>query len=328
MARIESLNILKSTTGKDYLAETYGAVIENVQKTMVSEQIKNRDLSGTPQSGTVEAKRFVNTSSSAYGTARSGGAGTAIAANQVTIAINTNRELINEVEEKDTVLYGVDNLIQRKAQQNANSMKRELERAFFTEAKTSGTSVILTGATIQAQVEELIQQLETLQNDYIDGVDRDMIHLILSPSIYGQLRTYLDAGVANIQTDIEGFGSYHGVKVYSSTYLPTDVTMIAMIDGAIAQPVLTSMDEPGKIQLSDAYHFGYFFYYGTKAVMPDAIFYVEATTTNANTDNTTDTTGDNTGETTETTDTTGTTDTTDTTDENGGGDTTNNGGGE
>lgn len=274
MARIASLNILNSSEGKDFLAEEYGKVIENVQKTMISEQMKNRDLSGTPQSGTVEAKRFVNTSSQTYGTARSGGKGEAIKANPVTIAIDTNKELINEVEEKDTVLYGVDGLVQRKATQNANAMKRELERAFFAEAKTSGTKATLTAATIQAQVEELIQKIETLKNDYIDGVDREMIHLVLSPSVYGQLRTYLDAGVANVETNIEGFGSYHGVKVYSSTYLPANVTMLAMVEGAIAQPVLTSMDEAGKIPLSDAYHFGYFFYYGTKAVMPDAIFYV------------------------------------------------------
>lgn len=276
MARIESLNILNSSAGKEYLAETYGKVIENVQKTMISEQMKNRDLSGTPKSGTVEAKRFVNTESQTYGTARSGGKGEAIKADPVVIPINTNKELINEVEEKDTVLYGVDGLIQRKAQQNANSMKRELERAFFTEAKTSGTKATLTGTTIQEKVEELIQKVETLKNDYIDGVDRDMIHLVLAPAIYGQLRTYLDEGVANVQTNIEGFGSYHGVKVYSSTYLPTDVTMVAMIEGAIAQPVLTSLDEADKIPLSDAYHFGYFFYYGTKAVMPDAVFYVVA----------------------------------------------------
>ena len=274
MARIASLNILNSSEGKEYLAEEYGKVIENVQKTMISEQMKNRDLSGTPQSGTVEAKRFVNTASQTYGTARTGGKGEAIKANPVVIAINTNKELINEVEEKDTVLYGVDGLIQRKAQQNANSMKRELERAFFTEAKTSGTKATLTATAIQDKVEELIQKVETLKNDYIDGVDRDMIHLVLSPSVYGQLRTYLDDGVTNVQTNIEGFSSYHGVKVYSSTYLPTDVTMIAMIDGAIAQPVLTSLDEADKIPMSDAYHFGYFFYYGTKAVMPDAIFYV------------------------------------------------------
>lgn len=278
MARIASLNILNTSEGKDFLAEEYGKVIENVQKTMISEQIKNRDLSGTPQSGTVEAKRFVNTSSQTYGTARSGGKGEAIKANPVTIAINTNKELINEVEEKDTVLYGVDGLVQRKATQNANAMKRELERAFFAEAKTSGTKATLTATTVQAQVEELIQKVEALQNDYIDGVDREMIHLVLSPSVYGQLRTYLDAGAPNVETNIEGFGSYHGVKVYSSTYLPTDVTMVAMIEGAIAQPVLTSLDAAGKIPLSDAYHFGYFFYYGTKAVMPDAIFYVSNAT--------------------------------------------------
>ena len=47
--------------------------------------------------------------------------------------------------------------------------------------------------------------------------------------------------------------------------------MIAMVDGAVAQPVLTTLDEAGKIPMSNAYHFGLFYSYGTKAVMPDLI---------------------------------------------------------
>lgn len=65
MARISSLNMLLDTEGKDLLAEEYGKVIENIEKTAISGQLKNTDLSGTPTSGTVEAKRFVNASSKA-----------------------------------------------------------------------------------------------------------------------------------------------------------------------------------------------------------------------------------------------------------------------
>ena len=57
MARIASLNILLSTTGNDYLAEKYGAVIANVQKRCISQLIKNTNLSGTPGAGTYEANR-------------------------------------------------------------------------------------------------------------------------------------------------------------------------------------------------------------------------------------------------------------------------------
>jgi hypothetical protein len=38
---------------KDFLAELYGKVIENVNKQMVSSRIKNQDLSGNPEAGSV-----------------------------------------------------------------------------------------------------------------------------------------------------------------------------------------------------------------------------------------------------------------------------------
>jgi hypothetical protein len=49
-----------------------------------------------------------------------------------------------------------------------------------------------------------------------------------------------------------------------------------MVNGAVAQPVMTSVSEPAKIQLSDATGFGLFAYKGTKAVMEDLILYKEA----------------------------------------------------
>lgn len=278
MARIASLAILTGTQGgKDYLAESYGKVIENVQKNTISAQLKNTDLSGDPTTGTVEAKRFTNSSSQAYGTARSGGAGTKVTANPVTISINVNRELINEVEEKDTRLYGVEGLVTRKSAMDQKSMERELERAFFTEAVTAGTAATLTATAINKKVEELIQTIENTQNGYVDGVPRDMISVVLDTATYGDLRDFLDTVQnANVDTGAGEFGIFHGVKVYPSVYLPTNTKMIAMVNGSIAQPVVTSLDEAGKFPASDAYHFGMFFYYGTKAVTPDLIQVVTA----------------------------------------------------
>ena len=139
MARIESLSQILTTSGKDYLAEVYGKVIENIQKQAISERLKNTELSGLPSSGSVEAKRFTNTSSQAYGTARSGGEGQKNKVKPVTISIDQDKELIHEVEYKDVMLYGVDGLIQKKASQDQGSMTRELERAFFAEAVKEGT---------------------------------------------------------------------------------------------------------------------------------------------------------------------------------------------
>lgn len=270
MARIKALNILDTSEGQDYLAETYGKVIENVQKSLISDKMKNKDLSGVPGAGSVEAKRFVNRKSNDYGTARTGGKGQAVKAKPVTVAIDTDKELITEVEQKDVSLYGVDNFIERQASNDEKSMKRELERAFFSAAFTDGTEVTPTGTTAQEILEELIQSVETVSNDYVDGVERDMIHVVCSPAFYGTIRIYLDN--ATHETKDESFGTYHGVKVYSSVYLPEGCKAIAMAEGAVAQPVLPTISPAQKIQLSNAYAFGMFYSYGTKAVAEDLIF--------------------------------------------------------
>lgn len=275
MARIDSLSIfLDGDSTKDKLAESYGKVIANIEQTTISARLKNTDLSGDPTTGTVEAKRMQNTDSQAYGTAR-GGKGQHILADPVTVAIDKDKELINEVEEKDIKLYGVAGLISKKSALNQRSMIRELERAFFTEAKTAGTDASLAGTTIQDQIEEIIQKIETTKNDYVDGVPRDMIHVVLTPKSYGLLRDYLDttAHNANVNTAAGEMGTYHGVSVYSSVYMPTGAEVIAMVEGAVAQPVMTTIDEPAKFPASNAYHFGIFYSYGTKAVMKDLIYW-------------------------------------------------------
>ena len=270
MARISSLNVLLNTTGKDFLAEEYGKVIENIQKSCISQQLKNTDLSGTPTAGTVEAKRFTNTNSNAYGTARAAAHGQHVTAEPVVIAINQDKELIHEVEEKDVKLYGVDNFIQRMAGRDEKAMQRELERAFFTEATNEGTAVTTTATDPADIAEALIQAVETVKNDYVDGVDRDMINVVCTPALYGQLRTYLD--LVELDSQKESYAMFHGAKIFSSVYLPSGFKAVVMADGAIAQPILPTVADPAKIQLSNAYAFGLFYSYGTKAVAPDLIF--------------------------------------------------------
>ncbi len=277
MARIDSLSILdEAGSAKDKLAEKYGPVIENLQKTTISGLLKNNELSGDPTTGTVEAKRFANSDSKAYGTARAAHKADKVKAKPVTVPIDKDKELIEEIEEKDTRLYGVDNIINRRIANHGKSMERELERAFFQCAKDGGTSATLTASNINEKVEELIQKIETTKNNYVDGVDRDMIAIILDTKTYGEMRNFMDTTAYNANVDTAGreFGMFHGVRVYSSVYLPDSTTMIGMVDGSIAQPVMTTLADPGKIQLSNAYAFGLFYSYGVKAVMPDLIHYV------------------------------------------------------
>ena len=277
MARIESLNMLLEAGGKDYLAEEYGKVIENIEKTTISGALKNTDLSGTPTAGSVEAKRFVNAQSKEYGTARAANKGDTVKAKPVVVAINVDKEIIEEIEEKDVSLYGVDGVVSRRVTNHGKSMTRELERAFFAEAADVATELEPTSTAIEDVAEELIQHIENTKNEYVDGVDRDMISLVCDTATYGKLRMFLDTtNNANVNTDAAEFGRFHGVRVYSSVYLPAGVKAIGLVDGAVAQPVLPTVANPEKIQLSNAIGFGIFYSYGTKAVMPDLIIKYEA----------------------------------------------------
>lgn len=280
--RIESLNVLLdgSESGKMLLKEAYDGVIANVQKNTVSSRIKNTDLSGDPDSGTVEAKRFANASSQDYGTARTAGKGNAVKGKTVTISIDQNKEFIEEIEEKDIRLLGVDGLIAKRSANHANRMAAELDQKFFEVGKTEGTQFKPAAAVtdIQAIVEAAILQMEKLKNNYIDGLDRDMLSITFDPDTYSAMRMYLDTVVnTNVDTTSEEFVSYHGVKCFSSNRLPAGVKFEIMMDESIAQPVKAVPYTAERIPLSEAVAVEMFYYYGTKAVTPDTIFWFDGT---------------------------------------------------
>ena len=280
--RIQSLNILLdgSSDGKMLLKEAYDGVIANVQKGTISSKIKNTDLSGDPSAGTVEAKRFVNASSQAYGTARGAGKGTAVKGKTVTVPINVDREFVEEVEQKDIKLLGVDGLVAKRSANHAQRLVAELDTAFFAEGKTAGTQFkpASTMTDIKDIVESAILQLEKLKNNYIDGLDRSMLSITFDPDTYSAMRMYLDTVMnTNVDTTTEEFNMYHGVKCYNSNRLPSGVKFEIMMDESIAQPVMSDVYTAEKIPLSDAVGIELFFHYGTKAVTPDTILWYDGT---------------------------------------------------
>jgi hypothetical protein len=250
MARIDALSIELQTSGKDKLAEEYGKVVENVQSISLASRLKNTDLSGDPTSGTVEAKRFVNATGNAYGTARSNGKGNAIKAKPVVIAINDDTEYIEEVEEKDLAMYGVDGLIKRRTANHQGMLAVELDTKFFAEAKNAGTQAELTKEATDEKVEEAIQTIETTKNEFVNGVPRSMIEVICSPKVYGEIRTKINAsgnsqnlvGMSNYEE-----GIFNNTAIFSSPFLPSGVNFIVMVKGSIAQPVKTSILNPEKV---------------------------------------------------------------------------------
>ena len=278
MARLDALSI-KMTNGStaEKLAEEYGKVIDNLQHITLASKLKNTDLSGDPTTGTIEAKRFVNVSSQVYGTARGHGYADKIKADPVVISLNDNTEYLEEVEEKDLRTYGVDGLIERRTKNHQDALAVELDTKFFAEAVNQGSSFTPSvGASIEDEIEQAIQTIETTKNNFVQGVPRNMIEVVMSPAYYGRLRNKINSiSNSNNLGVVPNYeqGTFNNTNVYSNVFLPEGINYVVMVKGAVAQPVMTSIYNPKQIELSDAIGFGLFAYKGTKAVMSDLIIY-------------------------------------------------------
>lgn len=271
-----SLSVLLDPSGQMKLAEQYKGVLENVQRLAVSTRLKNTELSGDPTTGSVEAKRFVNATSQAYGTARTGGAGNKVKGKTVTVKIDTDREFVEEIEQKDISLLGVDGLLAKRSANHALRLAAELDEAFFKEAVAEGSKFTpAEGVTaIQDIVEDAIVSLSILKTNYIDGLDRSQMQITFDPQTYSAMRKYLDTvHNTNVDTTTEEFTAFHGVRCDQSNRLPAGVHFILEIVGSIAQPVISKPYGAERIPLSEAIAVELFFYYGTKAVTPETILY-------------------------------------------------------
>lgn len=181
------------------------------------------------------------------------------------------------MEEKDLRTYGVDGLIERRTRNHQDALAVELDTKFFAEAVSAGTSFSPTGTpTIEDEIEEAIQTIESTKNNFVQGVPRNMIEVVMSPKYYGKLRNKINSiSNSNNLGVVPNYeqGTFNNVSVYSNVFLPSGINYVVMVKGAVAQPVMTSIYDPKKIELSDAIGFGLFAYKGTKAVMSDLIIY-------------------------------------------------------
>lgn len=276
MARTKAISLIQTGSTKVDLAELSGLVIGNIQKDTLASGLKSQSYTGNPASGSVEYKRFKNSVSQDYGTARAAGKGSAITVPPTTVNLNTHKEIVEEAAKFDLDTFGVGNIMARRADNHVDTVAAEFDTAFFQCAVDEGTSFSTTETDVEAIVEAFIQTLETVKNDYVRGVPRNIMRLVCDPSFYGKIRNYLDKNVqnANVDSAAEDFAIFHGVRCYSSVFVPSGTNAIIMIDGAIAQPaVIYPYKEPEKIPLSNDYGVSMFYDYGTKALTPDLIFH-------------------------------------------------------
>lgn len=276
MARTKAISLIQDGETKVELAELSGLVIQNIQKDTLASGLKSQSYTGNPASGSVEYRRFKNSVSQNYGTARATGKGTALTVPPTTVNLDTHKEIVEEAAKFDLDTFGVGNIMARRADNHVDTVAAEFDTAFFKAAFAEGKAFTAPdGVTDPGKIiEALIQTLETVKNDYVRGVPRNIMRLVLSPAFYGDMRDYLDKTVhnANVDTAAEDFTTFHGVRVYSSVFLPATAKAVIMIDGAIAQPaVIYPYKDPEKIPLSNDYGVSMFYDFGTKVLTPDLV---------------------------------------------------------
>lgn len=271
----DSLNIIKyGTEEKSKLAEILGGVLDNVFTSAVSEELKAKNGSGEPESGSVEYKRFANATIQDKGTARKAGKGNELKDNPIIVNIDTDKEIIEEFQGKDLRLYGVPAMAEKRKANYTSQIKAYLDRQFFLCGQNEGTKVERTeGATIQEIIDNMIVTAKTLQNDFVDGLDVEDLALVLDSTYRKAMKNILDDLPNGTDPSNGAIGSYDSIIVRESTRMPAGCHAMLMRKESIAQPFYVSEFDLEKINLDDAYALEDFLYKGTKALTPDTIFY-------------------------------------------------------
>ncbi len=273
----ESLNImLKDGETKDKLKEVLSGVLENVSAKAVSEQIKAKNGSGDPEGGVIEYKRFVNAELKDKGTARTAGKGEAVKAQPVKVVIDTDKEIVEELQGKDVKLYGIGGMAEKRKVNHQSAIIRYLDREFFKEV-LKGTKVEKKD-NIQDTLDEMLLKARTLKNDFIDGIESDLLVIVVDSANRKAMKKILDELPNGTDPKEQAIGMYDSVRVYESTRLPEGANVVVMMDGAIAQPFYVSEYGAEKVPFDDAVALEDYLYKGTKALMEDTIFYADTIT--------------------------------------------------
>lgn len=276
MAKQDSLNILNydNQATKDKLAEILDGVIENIQVGAVSEAIKNVNGSGTPESGSVEYKRFVNAELKAKGTARTAGKGKEVIAKPVIVNLDDDKEIIEELQIKDVKLYGIEGMAEKRKANFAKRVIAYLDRKFFACAFTEGTKVDRAGKTdIKEIIDAMIVKAKETSSDFIDGIDAMDLALVVNGTYRKALKKVLDELPNGTAPQNGAVGTYDDLVVYESNRLPAGVNCFVMLKGAIAQPRLIDDYTAEKVPFDDVIALESFLYTGVKALVPEAIYY-------------------------------------------------------
>ena len=288
MAMTDALSIyLENGTTKAYLKNVLAGIFENYQKEALSARFKSKNANLNRAAGSYEFKRFANSTVRDYGTARTAGKGDKIIAPPITVNLDKNKEIVEEVNFFDAAASftdeGFKEMVERRKTNFELSVTDFLDLDFFSVAKAGGTAATALGVTDLDSTKSFKRQIETLigkfektgkngtENKYVRGIDRRYMALILDSSLYGLVKDELnDCRNFSQMISDEKFTGINGVACFSSVNLPDGVDYELMTMDSIALP---SGFEFEKIPLSIEYAMEMFFRYGSKVLAPELVLH-------------------------------------------------------
>lgn len=282
-ANTDASGMLDDAGNEALLSAIYDKKVAEYQKMSNVAKVKAAFGSGNPAYGSMVFHRFQNAVVRTEGTARTAAAGDDVLDDQVTVNLATKKEIVEELHKRDIAQIGYAGIVQQRTSNHAARMMADLDRAALTALKAAAgaggrnADVTYPNGTVPDyldMLETIIQKVETVTNDYVDGVDRSQIVVFLRPSIFGKIRKEIDTVyVFNGTTEAQEISGYHGAIVVSEHYMPADCDFIATSVGNLAQPVYSDGYNGGdRVPLSNFVELSLFYTYGTTVLAADLAF--------------------------------------------------------
>lgn len=270
-------SVLDSAGNPDDLLLQYGQIMDRVAAGTIYRDLVNTQYIDTPvRGGTIQVRRMKASTSQPYGTARTAGEGNKLKNLKPTVKVDTDREIAEEMDAKDKKLWsdkGDLAVLQSRQGDFATSIDIELEKAYFTKleqtAQANGLVDVSGGSDLQDKLTLLIQHLEKVENEYVNGVERNFMVLTVNPVIYDALEKI----ITTMNNPITGRADERFFRrVAIRPALRQGYDAIVQVVGSVAQPVVMDDFYIAKPDLSNDHYAYISYYYGTEAVMSDLVF--------------------------------------------------------
>ncbi len=272
----------QSSVVLDDLLMAYGQIQGTIVAQFISQPFINRnyaDNSVMERAGTVQVKRFISAISQAYGTARAADEANKLQNNGVDVKIDTDREIAEDMSQKDRLLYSVDGpqaLLASRVGDFGISIGSELEYAYFIELADAATIIgnvidLSSKSTISDKVTLLIETLEKVgiptATENVKGVDRSEMIIFIAPEFFDELESEIQLLPNPLGGGVNA-RFFRRVRIEPALRQTVDISIQRR--NSVAQPlVLGDSFDVRKKELSADYYSYLPYFYGTKSLTPD-----------------------------------------------------------